>query len=163
MPRYAPLPSLILGTCDVCVNTHKHQRPHSPHSLILSLSLPPVSTVPMQKELALSCTQTRHISPCMRWRDAESTFGIQWQIKPSKLRMTRPLYLTYTSVALSFFPSFYSLAKYTPPSFSISHLSQDRSLMAYTDSNITARLTVDILFSLKTCPAPLFPLLCPDC
>ncbi len=35
--------------------------------------------------------------------------------------------------------------------------------MAYTDSNVTARLTVDILSSLKTCPAPLFPLLCSDC
>lgn len=35
--------------------------------------------------------------------------------------------------------------------------------MAYTDSNVTARLTVDILSSLKTCPAPLFPSLCSDC
>lgn len=59
--------------------------------------------------------------------------------------------------------SFYSKATYTPPSFSPSPLSQGRSLMAYTDSNVTARLTVDILPSFKICAAPLFPSVCSDC
>lgn len=76
-----------------------------------------------------------------------------------------PLYLVCTHAAATPTPphpgSFYSLAKYTHTFFLfpfLSPLSQDRSLMAYTDSNVTARLTVDILSSLKTCPAPLFSL-----
>lgn len=35
--------------------------------------------------------------------------------------------------------------------------------MGNTDSNVTARLTVDILSFLKTCPSPLFPLFCEGC
>lgn len=79
VPRCTPLPSLILGTCDVCVNTHKHQTPRSPLSLIHSLSLPllHVAAFAVRKELALSRTQTGRTSPCSRWRDAESSFGIQ--------------------------------------------------------------------------------------
>lgn len=60
MPRCTPLPSLTLGTCDVCVNAHKTAAaPITSLSYPLSLSLPNISTIShakKKKELALSNT-----------------------------------------------------------------------------------------------------------
>lgn len=66
VPCCTPLPSLTLGTCDVCVNAHKHRRPWSACSLTLAVSRSLFLTsvpFPCKKELALSNTQTRHTTP----------------------------------------------------------------------------------------------------
>ncbi len=80
------------------------------YCLSLALSLPHVSTVPMQKKkksLPSQTLKTRHTSPCTRWRDAESMLWNKMTNQALQTKDDQPLFLSLarTCAALSFFPS----------------------------------------------------------